>query len=276
MATLYPKYDYYGFLSASLPILNEKSSALYRPLINTLQNRIEDLLLKSNLITNNTIRVFDNNWDTKTAEEHSQNYKDFGKIEKTATLDFDDQDLTDDIDDGMDWLTTFADAPALLINNTETSIREELKAYSDLLSHLFGVERQVEQSISIQEIELQDPSAEVKRISKIKEKLVPIKGNLSDEDFEILISAIIRFFDTEKFPVLAKPLEVFDCSNKKQFGWAINRVFYYYNYPISEELLKFVKNYISVFKDVRMDLTDRKRCLVYKYLTEKPLKKQNP
>ena len=88
-------------------------------------------------------------------------------------------------------------------------------------------------------------------------------------DYDILVSALMEYFETKKFPVIQNQIKVGKV-NKKKFGWALNQINQSVgNGILTIEYLRFAKNHISLFSDVGFNELDFVKSNLYKYFTTK-------
>lgn len=105
--------------------------------------------------------------------------------------------------------------------------------------------------------------------STIEDWLFEFKEQMTEFDYNSLVSALIHYFDNGVFPELRKPIQINGRPNKKLLGWALNRIFEAHGKSVEKELLIFAKQNISLFADVKFDESDILRSNLYKYFTTK-------
>ena len=107
-------------------------------------------------------------------------------------------------------------------------------------------------------------------LSTIEDFLFDFKGQIIESDYQNLVSALKKYFETGIFPALSKPIKINGRPNKKKFGWALNRIFAAKGKGVEKELLKFAKRNISLFADVDFDENNYLKSNLYKYFTTNP------
>ncbi len=274
METLMREFDYRKLLLHKLPDPSSVNKAIYQSHCEGLLIKIDSILNREKIIVNVGVKIYDENWDTKTNEDQLNNYKEFKKAEKVQDIvkdslsDFD-SDL--EIEDGMDWLTKFVAAPQRLIANVTEKLEEELNVYSKALKAF--IEAIIQKPIydQINDIEPEISNIDQKRINA-RNNLTEIKNYLTSNDFEQIVSLFCNYKDNRKFPGPIKKINVSDCDNVRKFGWTLAQAFKKTNnsrkYP--PELFAFVKHNISIFEDVRYNPVNRRKCNVYLYMTQDP------
>lgn len=133
--------------------------------------------------------------------------------------------------------------------------------HKDMQGNLLKLEQKV------QELEEEEQTENDFTRSTIEDWLFEFKDKMSKTDYENLVSALLKYFDTEIFPTLSKPIQINGRLNKKLFGWALNRIFEAKGKSIDLKLLQFAKQNISLFKDVRFDENNILKSNLYKYFT---------
>jgi hypothetical protein len=106
-------------------------------------------------------------------------------------------------------------------------------------------------------------------LSTIEDWLFEFKEKMSETDYQNLVNALMKYFETGIFPTLSKPIQINGRPNKKLFGWALNRIFEAKGKGVEKELLKFAKQNISIFTDVKFDEKNILKSNLYKYFTTK-------
>ena len=299
LSVLNSKFDYIDLLEDHFPHFERFPFLVYQYRLEELFAQIEKVLSKQEIVVNDAVPCYDKNWYQATEQEYFENRKLHGK---PLTIDVENDDYILLNLDSFDNLTCYEDykyqrAALSEVQQANIFLRNELLAYKAAIEDVFqkhsiiincgndGIEQS--KAVEVQNTNYCANDAEYsnsktsntdeKRLPKIRNKLDCVSVNLSPEDLEQLVFAINEFYIRGIFPKLTKEIEVLNCKNIKRFGWALNRVFYYVDHrKIPIELLYFAKKYISIFKNVRFDPVNRKKCLVYKYLTENPDKKKNP
>jgi len=104
-------------------------------------------------------------------------------------------------------------------------------------------------------------------LSTIEDWLFEFKEKMNEADYQILVSALMNYFETDTFPTLSKPIQINGRPNKKLFGWALNRIFEAKGKGVEKELLQFANKNISLFTDVQFDETNILKSNLYKYFT---------
>jgi hypothetical protein len=104
-------------------------------------------------------------------------------------------------------------------------------------------------------------------LSTIEDWLFEFKEKMSETDYQNLVSALMKYFETGIFPTLSKPIQINGRPNKKLFGWALNRIFAAKGKGVEKELLQFAKQNISLFTDVQFDENNILKSNLYKYFT---------
>jgi hypothetical protein len=104
-------------------------------------------------------------------------------------------------------------------------------------------------------------------LSTIEDWLCAFKEKMNEADYQNLVSALIQYFETGTFPTLSKPIQLNGRTNKKQFGWALNRIFEAKGKGVEKQLLQFAKQNISLFTDVQFDENNILKSNLYKYFT---------
>ncbi len=105
--------------------------------------------------------------------------------------------------------------------------------------------------------------------STIEDWLYQFKAQMTESDYQNLVSALKQYFDTGTFPTLSKPIQVNGRLNKKLFGWNLNRIFEAKGKGVEKELLLFAKQNISLFANVKFDENNILGSNLYKYFTTK-------
>ncbi len=106
-------------------------------------------------------------------------------------------------------------------------------------------------------------------LSTIEDWLFGFKEKMSETNYQNLVSALMKYFETETFPTFSKPIQINGRPNKKLFGWALNRIFEAKGKGVEKELLQFAKQNISLFTDVQFDENNILKSNLYKYFTTK-------
>lgn len=109
-------------------------------------------------------------------------------------------------------------------------------------------------------------------LSTIHDYLEDFKPNLLRGNYDILVSALMDYFENGSFPELEVPIQVDGKVSQKKFGWALSRILIAKNKGVKKELVQFAKQYISLFRDAKYDEVNYRNCNLYKYLTQKPTK----
>lgn len=117
--------------------------------------------------------------------------------------------------------------------------------------------------------EQEQPTENNFTLSTIEDWLFEFKEKMSENDYQILVSALIKYFDTGTFPKILKPIQINGRPNKKLFGWALNRIFEAKGKGVEKELLLFAKQNISLFTGVEFDENNISKSNLYKYFTTK-------
>lgn len=107
-------------------------------------------------------------------------------------------------------------------------------------------------------------------LSNIENWLFEFKTLMTANDYNILVSALVEYFDKGQFPKLTKAIKINGRPNKKIFGWALNRIFEAQGKGVEKELLVFAKYNISLYEDTQFDENNIFGSNLYKYLTTKP------
>ena len=96
------------------------------------------------------------------------------------------------------------------------------------------------------------------------------KKRISENDYNILVSALQEYFKTGRFPAIKNKIKVGKV-NKKSFGWALNQIYRSEkNDTLPKEYLLFAKQNISLFTNVNFDEKDILNSNLYKYFTSNP------
>ena len=106
--------------------------------------------------------------------------------------------------------------------------------------------------------------------STIEDWIFVFKENMSTPDYNILVGALLQYFEKGTFPKIDKEIRINGRVNKKLFGWSLNRIYRSLadgNLP--KEYLVFAKDNISLFSDVEYNDEDFFNCNLYKYFTTK-------
>lgn len=106
-------------------------------------------------------------------------------------------------------------------------------------------------------------------LSTIEDWLFEFKEKMSETDYQNLVSALMKYFETGIFPTFSIPIQINGRPNKKLFGWALNRIFEAKGKGVEKELLQFAKQNISLFTDVQFDENNVLKSNLYKYFTTK-------
>ncbi|MBL0235575.1 MAG: hypothetical protein IPQ02_02865 [Saprospiraceae bacterium] len=106
-------------------------------------------------------------------------------------------------------------------------------------------------------------------LSTIEDWLFEFKERMTANDYKILVSALLEYIETGKFPKPTKSIQINGRLNKKLFGWALNRIFEAQGKGIEKELLIFAKQYISLFGSTQFDESNFLQSNLYKYFTTK-------
>lgn len=284
METLHGEYDYQAKILRELGGINNFNKAMYAPKIKQLLEKVMVILERKPILTKVAIRVHDENWSSKTPEEHIRNYRDFGKKLKfdfdrpnfDYTLLFLGVNPNDGNNIANDWVTKYISAPTELIEQVEKAVSEELLTYKDVFVDILGIKPPI-QANEVESLEAPHEGDDDVVSLKIKAKLAGVKDYFSSRDFDRLVSALHDYPKKGRFPEYKEPIDVVGCDNIKRIGWAITRAFKTFNirkYP--DELFAFAKHNISIFKDVHYCPSDRQKCNVYKYMTENPDKYRKP
>lgn len=104
-------------------------------------------------------------------------------------------------------------------------------------------------------------------LSTIEDWLFEFKEKMNQTDYQNLVSALLNYFKTGKFPILSKPIQINGRPNKKLVGWALNRIFEAKGKGVEKELLQFAKDNISIFSNVQFDEKNILNSNLYKYFT---------
>lgn len=104
-------------------------------------------------------------------------------------------------------------------------------------------------------------------LSTIGDWLFEFKEKMNETDYQNLVSSLLQYFETGKFPTLSKAIQINGRPNKKLFGWALNRIFEAKGKGVEKELLQFAKQNISLFIDVQFDERNILKSNLYKYFT---------
>lgn len=107
-------------------------------------------------------------------------------------------------------------------------------------------------------------------LSTIEDFLEKFDSKMSASDYKRLISALKKYFETGKFPVVEK-VNV-GRVNKKAFGWALYEIYRALktnNETLSKEYLLFAKNNISIFSNDKFNENNIQKSNLYKYFTTK-------
>lgn len=108
-------------------------------------------------------------------------------------------------------------------------------------------------------------------ISTIEDYLDPIKDKFPDTSYSLLVEELNSYFTHGIFTNSNETISTINKINKKALGWRLNelyRAFKQDNLPL--EYIKFGKERISAFKDVKFEETDYLKSNLYKYYTTKP------
>lgn len=112
-------------------------------------------------------------------------------------------------------------------------------------------------------------------LSTIEDFLEPFKDAVQTPSMTLLVKSLHLYFSKGAFPVNIKEIKVGKV-NSKAFGWALYEIYKSLKTnkeKLSYEYLKFGKDNISIFKDVKLTTNDMKKCNLYKYYTTKTLMK---
>lgn len=106
--------------------------------------------------------------------------------------------------------------------------------------------------------------------STIEDWLHPFKesGVLVGENYDRLVQALLEYIETKSFPKNHAQIKV-GRTNKKRFGWAINRVLFGEGLSVDLELLRFAKKSVSLYSDCELNENNFRKGNFYKYFTTK-------
>lgn len=193
------------------------------------------------------------------SENIAMNFKNIKKIESESLLDavclyFKFRKLINDID-------------SYVIN---LEALKKINFDENLTSASTSIEKQSRNDINYSVENIQELKAENDfTVSTIEDWLYEFKEKMSDADYKILVSSLMTYFKEGSFPNISKPIQINGRINKKQFGWALNRIFEAKAKGVNRELLQFAKQNISLFRDVKFDENDIFKSNLYKYFTTK-------
>jgi hypothetical protein len=152
----------------------------------------------------------------------------------------------------------------------EYSMEIEIDAYAKYLNWLKNIKLGKEVDVLPQQTTIkQDGTENDFTTSTIDDWLFEFKEKMSESDYNILVSALVQYFDTGSFPTLKKTIRINGRPNKKLFGWAMNRIFEANSKGVEKDLLLFAKHNISLFTDVQFDENNVLKSNLYKYFTTK-------
>lgn len=234
------EYDYHGTLYRATELLNPNGILVYKGEVITILAKIDALLLKDKIVLNSKYKVFDEDGDY--VNGHYGDESGYFVSYRECT-----NDQKDDI---------------------ESKLRSELLAYQEALVYKMGIS--ITKAPIVMEVALSSPAKDEQATSKITRLLDDFKVNMSGPDFDSLVMALNKYFETGKFPLLSQSIVVTGKPNKKAFGWALNLVFSRCKggkLPI--EYLLFAKQNITLFKDVEFYETNYRNSNLYKYFTTK-------
>ena len=109
-------------------------------------------------------------------------------------------------------------------------------------------------------------------LSTIHDYLEGFQPNLLMGNYDMLVSALMDYFENGSFPELEDPIQLNGKVSQKKFGWALSRILKSKNKGVTKEVVQFAKQYISLYRDVKYDEVNYRKCNLYKYLTQKPTK----
>ncbi len=135
-------------------------------------------------------------------------------------------------------------------------IREELKWYIDETERLYKLFPN----------NRSEPESNLTR-STIEDYLQPFQSNMSETDYNNLVSALMQYFNNGTFPTWNKIIQIRGKINKKKFGFAFNELFKAENKGLPIELLVFAHTSVSIFNNVSFDRENYKKSNLYKYFT---------
>lgn len=175
----------------------------------------------------------------------------------------------DDINDGNNhfvflYLHEYFDELKAKIDNLIPALNAILKGASDAYK-LAYIETEIIESNNELKTQIDTiPESKDNILHSIELYLFPFEDDIG-KDYKKLVSAIHYYFKTNHFPV-NEPIIFKRKVAVKRFGWACNKIFSDQGKSVPYEMLKYAKDYISIYENVNLDEPYTKSNL-YNYFT---------